>query len=74
MAKYKVTESVIYSKGELRTYEYNYADYRDANDIFKQIANEVHMHCSSSTKAITISLSDGDKIIKQLTCSFINNI
>ena len=73
MAKYKVTESVIYSDGELCTYEYNYGvEYRDANDKFKERASQAYM-CSGITKVLTISISHGDRVLKQITCSFIDN-
>ena len=70
---YKVKKTAIYSDGELCTYEFNYADYSDALVNFKEQLDDVFMNCYFA-RLLTVTLSEGDKIIKQVTCSFINNI
>lgn len=73
MTKYKVTKTVIYSDGELCTYEYDHADCRDALDNFEESLSYIHVYCSKA-KVVTVSLSEGTRVIKQVTSSFINNI
>jgi coenzyme F420-reducing hydrogenase delta subunit len=73
MKQYKVTVTKIYLDGELCTYEYDHANYSDAVDTFDETLSRIHVDCSIA-KVMTVSISEGTRVIKQVTSSFINNI